>query len=185
MLQLRSGDPKDIWWYTNCTEKEVAGMATESTHSSTHIESHPDLMALRGRYAEASAKPMAGAIEGLCLLTGLYLAISPWVVGFNSGTILGFGQFESLRVSNLITGIALAALAMGFGSVLERTHGLGWVAVAIGAWTIVAPWVVAGDAAVTKTITNNAITGGVAVLLGLCTMAMGMGMGSRMKRRGN
>jgi hypothetical protein len=143
-------------------------MATHSTQPTepTHIENHPDLMALRGRYAEASAKPMAGLIEGLCLLTGLYLAISPWVVGFDG--------FTSLRVSNLVTGIALAILAMGFGSVLERTHGLGWVACAIGAWTIVAPWVVAGSADTTKTITNNAIVGGVAVLLGLATMGLGM-----------
>ncbi|SFF44600.1 SPW repeat-containing protein [Actinacidiphila alni] len=142
-------------------------MATDATHSTTHIENHPDLMALRGRYEEAAAKPMAGLIEGLCLLAGLYLAISPWVAGFDG--------FNALRVSNLITGIALAVLAMGFGSVLERTHGLGWVAVAIGAWTIVAPWVVSGSADTTKTITNNAITGGVICLLGLATMGMGLG----------
>lgn len=142
-------------------------MATESTHSTTAIEHHPDLMALRGRYEEASAKPMAGIIEGLCLLAGLYLAISPWVVGFDG--------FTSLRVSNLVTGLALAVLAMGFGSVLERTHGLGWVAIAIGAWTIVAPWVVSGSADTTRTITNNVIVGGVACLLGLATMALGMG----------
>ncbi|NUS10696.1 MAG: hypothetical protein HOY69_04700, partial [Streptomyces sp.] len=57
-------------------------MATDSTHSTSQIDTHPDLMALRGRYAEASAKPISGLIEGLCLLTGLYLAISPWVVNF-------------------------------------------------------------------------------------------------------
>ena len=120
-------------------------MATEGSysHSSTtadsrsrsahaQIEEHPDIVSLRNRYAAVSAKPMAGLIEGLCLLTGLYLAISPWVVGFDN--------FTSLRISNLVTGIALAVLAMGFGSVLERTHGLGWVAVAIGIWTIVAPF---------------------------------------------
>jgi hypothetical protein len=151
-------------------------MATDSTHSTSQIDRHPDLMALRGQYAEASAKPMAGLIEGLCLLTGLYLAISPWVVGFDN--------FTSLRVSNLITGIALAVLAMGFGSALERTVGLGWVAIAIGAWTIVAPWVVSGSADVTKTITNNAITGGVACLLGLATMGLGfMGMSKAKRQR--
>ena len=153
-------------------------MATDSTNSSaspsthSHIDEHPDIMSLRDRYAAVSDKPMAGLVEGLCLLTGLYLAISPWVVGFEG--------FTTLRVSNLITGIALAVLAMGFGSVLERTHGLGWVAIAIGAWTIVAPWVVAGSADTTKTITNNAIVGGVACLLGLATMAMGL-----LKRRTN
>jgi hypothetical protein len=148
-------------------------MATHSSGTS-HIDSHPDLVSLRDRYAAMSGKPMAGMIEGLCLLTGLYLAISPWVVGFDN--------FTSLRVSNLVTGLALAVLAIGFGSVLERTHGLGWVATAIGAWTIVAPWVVAGSADTTKTITNNAIVGGVACLLGLTTMAMGMLPGRRGSR---
>jgi hypothetical protein len=147
-------------------------MATDSTNSPTsstthsHIENHPDIMSLRDRYAAVSDKPLAGLVEGLCLLTGLYLAISPWVVGFQG--------FTSLRVTNLVVGLALAVLAMGFGSVLERTHGLGWVAIAIGVWTIVAPWAVSGTADTTKTITNNAIVGGVACLLGLATMAMGL-----------
>jgi hypothetical protein len=143
-------------------------MATDSTNTptthSSHIDTHPDIMSLRDRYAAAQDKPLAGLVEGLCLLTGLWLAISPWVVGFDT--------FTSLRVSNLITGLALAVLAMGFGSVLERTHGLGWVAIAIGIWTIIAPWVVVGDFAITKTITNNAVTGGVACLFGLATMGM-------------
>lgn len=151
-------------------------MATDSTHSTSQIDSHPDLMALRGRYAEASAKPISGLIEGLCLLTGLYLAISPWVVNFQS--------FTGLRTSNLITGIALAVLAMGFGSALERTVGLGWVAIAIGVWTIVAPWAIAGpDAAFTHTIVNNSIIGGVAILLGLATMGLGF-VGAMQARAG-
>lgn len=149
-------------------------MATDSTHSTSQIDTHPDLMALRGRYAEASAKPMAGLIEGLCLLTGLYLAISPWVVNF--------AGFTNLKFSNVITGIALAVLAMGFGSVLERTVGLGWVAIAIGVWTIVAPWAIAGpDASTTHTIVNNAIVGGIACLLGLATMGLGA-LGGRKSR---
>jgi hypothetical protein len=141
-------------------------MATHSTDTS-HIDTHPDLVSLRDRYASMSDKPLNGLMEGLCVLAGLYLAISPWVVGFQSFS-------PSLRVSNLVTGIALAVLGMGFGSVLERTHGLGWVAAAIGAWTIVAPWAVSGDAAFYKTIWNNSIAGGVACLVGLAIMGMGL-----------
>jgi hypothetical protein len=142
-------------------------MATDSTNTPTthgQMDTHPDIISLRDRYAAAQDKPMAGLIEGLCLLAGLWLAISPWVVGFNN--------FTSLNVSNLVTGLALAVLAIGFGSVLERTHGLGWVACAIGAWAIVAPFVVAGSADTMKSITSNAITGGVACVLGLATMGM-------------
>jgi hypothetical protein len=153
-------------------------MATHSTES--HIDTHPDLVSLRERYAAVSDRPATGVIEGLCMLTGLYLAISPWVVGFQNTA-------PALRVSNLITGIALAVLGMGFGSVLERTHGLGWVACAIGAWTIVAPWVVSGTDSVFRNIVNTAIGGGGASALGLATRGLGLmtrQRGARGRNRG-
>lgn len=160
-------------------------MATDSTHSAgsgrsgsaaapsdSHIESHPDIVNLRNRYETVSDSPVSGLVEGLCLLSGLYLAISPWVVGFDN--------FTALKVSNLVTGLALAVLGLGYGSVLERTHNLGWVACAIGVWTIIAPWCVVGNASVWKVILSNAIVGGVTILVGLATM----GFGPLAKRRG-
>ncbi|MDQ0957841.1 hypothetical protein QFZ66_001719 [Streptomyces sp. B4I13] len=51
----------------NSPVKGVAEMATQPSR----IEQHPDLMALRSRYAQASSKPTAQATEGLTLLTGL------------------------------------------------------------------------------------------------------------------
>jgi hypothetical protein len=151
-------------------------MATDSTHSPTSastrasMEDHPDIVAMRNQYAAVSHKPFAGLVEGLCLLTGLYIAISPWVVGFE-GT-------AAIRVSNLVVGLALAVLALGYGSVLERTHGLGWVAVAIGVWTIIAPWVVTGQPHTGHIVWNNSFAGGAAALLGLITMGL-----SLMRRR--
>ncbi|MEV7691677.1 SPW repeat protein [Streptomyces bungoensis] len=133
------------------------------------IEEHPDLLAMRAHAMEVSAKPALQTAEGLTLLTGLYMAISPWVVGFNG---------NPLAVSNLVTGIALAVLALGFGSVYERTFGMGWVAAAIGAWTIISPWVVQHASATTGTIVSNTVTGAVAIVLGLMTTAM-----ARAKRR--
>lgn len=127
------------------------------------IEDHPDLMSMRAHYAQVSARPSLQAAEGLSLLTGLYMAVSPWVVGFDG---------NPLAVSNLVTGVALAVLALGFGSAYERTFGMGWVAAAIGAWTIISPWAVQHASATTGTIVSNTITGAVAVLLGLATMAM-------------
>ncbi|WP_458248531.1 SPW repeat domain-containing protein [Streptomyces sp. MAI_2237] len=85
--------------------------------------------------------------------------------------MIGFGG-NPLAVSNLVTGIALAVLALGFGSVFERTFGMGWAAAGIGAWAIVAPWVVQNASATTGTIVSNTITGAVAVILGLATTAM-------------
>src|ERR1044072_8429082 len=68
----------------------------------TSLEHHPDLIEMRERYERAGYSLVDQNIEGLGLLAGLYLAISPWVVGFNG--------LSRLAVSNLVTGIAVAAL---------------------------------------------------------------------------
>ena len=129
------------------------------------IEEHPDLMALRMGSERAVTRPTAQAMECLSLLAGLYLAISPWVVGFDG--------LRSITVNNLITGIALAAIALGLGPAYERIHGMGWAAALIGVWTIITPWVVSGNVAVTRTIVSNVITGAVVLLLALATSAAG------------
>lgn len=147
---------------------------TGTSSSAHHIDTHPDIMSLRERYARVSDKPATGLLESLCVIAGLYLAISPWVVGFQG--------FTGLRVSNLVTGLGLAVLGLGFGSALERTHNLSWSALAIGIWTIITPWVVSGNFDTRNTIINNAVTGGVICLLALATMGMGP-LAKRMARR--
>ncbi|MFF8288793.1 SPW repeat protein [Streptomyces sp. NPDC016309] len=135
-----------------------------TTHPS--IEQHPDLAEMRSRFERATSTPRGQAIETLGLLTGLYLAASPWIVGFNGLT--------TLAVCNLITGVAYALCMGGFGSAYERTHAMAWAACAIGAWTIVAPWVVAGNVDTTRSVVNNIIVGAVALLLGLAMAASAM-----------
>ncbi|MFF3322719.1 SPW repeat protein [Streptomyces sp. NPDC002889] len=132
-----------------------------TTHAD--IEQHPDLAEMRSRFERATATPRAQAVETLALLTGLYLAASPWIAGFSDLT--------SLAVCNLITGIAYAICMGGFGSAYERTHAMAWAACAIGAWTIISPWVVAGSVATTRTVVNNVIVGVVALLCGLAMAA--------------
>ena len=83
---------------------------------SLSMQRHPDIMALREQSEQAAASPMAQAVEALSVLSGLYLAASPWIVGFSG--------FTTLSVNNLITGLALTVLAIGFGSAYERTHGI-------------------------------------------------------------
>jgi hypothetical protein len=131
------------------------------------IEQHPDIAALRDRYDRAAETPTAQLVEGLTLLTGLYLAMSPWVVGFT-------GDSGSLTASNLFSGVAVALLALGFASAYGRTHGIAWVTPVIGAWTIVAPWLVSGPTVDNSAITSNVITGALTVLFGLGTLMMGM-----------
>ncbi|MFE5541371.1 SPW repeat protein [Streptomyces sp. NPDC002181] len=132
-----------------------------TTHS---IEHHPDLAEMRSRFERVTSTPAAQAVEALALITGLYLAASPWIAGFS-----GLG---SLAVNNLIAGVAYCLCMSGLGSAYERTHAMAWTAVAIGAWTIVAPWVIAGDVSTTRSVVSNVIAGGVALLLALAMAGM-------------
>jgi len=139
------------------------------------IDRHPDLMSMRARYEIAAESPVAQLVDGLTLLSGIYLAISPWIVGFSN---LG-----PLSLNNLITGLAVATLALGFSSAFGRTHGIAWVPAVIGAWTIIAPWVIRGDMANTRTIWNNVIVGALIFVLGLVTTALGMPRGTGQRQR--
>lgn len=141
------------------------------------LEQHPDLATLRARYEMAAENPVAHTVDGLMFLTGLYLAVSPWVVGF--------AGFRSLTINNLIIGLALAALAVGLASANGRTHGVTWVAPVIGVWTIISPWVVRGGPPSGGTIWNNVVTGVIAVLLGIVATVVGVlgGRGDERVRR--
>lgn len=141
----------------------------------TDIERHPDIVSMRARYEVASASPVAQLTDGLTLLSGIYLAISPWIVGFTN--------LSSITMNNLITGLAVSALALGFSSAFGRTHGIAWVSPIIGLWTIIAPWVISGNAATTRTIWNNVLVGALILILGLVTMSFGMGRGFGMRRK--
>jgi hypothetical protein len=137
-----------------------------TTRSVYEMEQHPDLAEMRARYDRAAEKPAAQVVSGLTFLSGLYLAISPWVVGLNGRT--------TLTVNNLITGIALTLLAVGFASAYGRMHGVTWVAPLIGVWTIIVPWVLPGHRGTTAEIVNNALTGVVIILCGLAATGIGM-----------
>ncbi len=133
--------------------------------SNVAIEQHPDLAELQARYDRMAQTPTAQFVEGLTLLAGLYLTISPWVVGFQAGA-------GDLRVNDLICGAMVALLAIGYASAYGRTHGLSWVTPVIGAWAVVAPWVVLGSNVDAGTIISNVICGGLIVILGIVTTAM-------------
>jgi SPW repeat-containing protein len=129
------------------------------------LHEHPDLAQMQARYDWLAARPGAQFVEGATLLAGLYLAISPWVVGFQSGA-------GDLRITDLVCGITVALLAVGYAAAYGRTHGLSWVTPVIGAWTIVAPWVVLGSDVNAGTILSNVITGALIVILGIATVTM-------------
>jgi hypothetical protein len=127
------------------------------------METHPDIVEMRSRHerAERATTTVAvQAIETLALLTGTFLAISPWVVGFN--------DLQTLTVNNLIVGIAYALLMSGgFGRAYERTHSMAWASCALGVWTIISAWVISGDVDTTRTVVNNVLVGVIALVLGI------------------
>ncbi len=131
----------------------------------THMARHPDLLELRRRYDVASASPIAEGAAGFALLGAIFLAASPWIVGFNALT--------AITVSNLITGGALVALVIALTAAYGRLHGLTFVVPAIGVFTLIAPWVIVGAMDTTRTIWTNVVTGGAIVLFGLIMLVMG------------
>ncbi|HEY3506679.1 MAG TPA: SPW repeat protein [Actinocatenispora sp.] len=134
----------------------------------TAMERHPDLVELRERYERAAARPVAQVAEGLTFMAGIYLAISPWVLGFEG--------MRPLTVSNLVCGLAYCVVAMAMAAAPGRMHKMAWVMPVIGAWAIVSPWLIRGaDMSTTTTVLNNVIIGAVCVVLGLGAMSFGMG----------
>ncbi|HEY9408327.1 MAG TPA: SPW repeat protein [Jiangellaceae bacterium] len=130
------------------------------------IEQHPDVAIMRQRYDEIAETPMAQSADGLTFLAGTYLAMSPWVIGFT--------DHSALTISNLITGIAICLLALGFSAAYGHMHGMAWVAPILGAWAIASPWLVAGDTPENSAIVSNVIVGAVCVLCTLAMMSTGM-----------
>ncbi|MFV2116983.1 SPW repeat protein [Streptomyces sp. Act-28] len=141
------------------------------------IEHHPDVAEMRARFERAASTPRGQALEALAFLTGVYLAASPWIAGFSGLT--------ALAVSNLILGIAYALCMGGLGSAYERTHAMAWCALAIGAFTIISPWLVAGNVDTTRSVWNNVVVGTLALLLGAAmAVAGGRRAGAARARRG-
>jgi hypothetical protein len=138
----------------------------EYTTEHRDITSHPDVAEMDQRYAKVLQNPRVSAVDGLIMLTGLYVAISPWVVHFqNNNTIM--------RNVDLILGLALAVIGFGMSTRPERLLQAGWAVSLIGIFLIISPWVAgAGHNAAYPVIYNNAFAGGAAVVLGLAAMGM-------------
>jgi SPW repeat-containing protein len=135
-----------------------------TVHSS--IDHHPDLLALRERYDRAAESMTAQGTFGLALLTAVYAAVSPWIVGFQ-GT-------RPLVVNDFVVGIVCVALAFGFAMALDRSHGMTWTLPVFGVWFIVSPWILHGVSPHGGMIWSNVIAGAALTLLGLNAMYFGM-----------
>ncbi|HWF30817.1 MAG TPA: SPW repeat protein [Mycobacterium sp.] len=135
-----------------------------TVHSS--IDHHPDLLALRARYERVAESMSAHVTFGLALLTGLYVAASPWIVGFSAT--------RSLAMCDLIAGIAVAFLAYGFASALDRAHGMTWTLPVLGVWVIVSLWILPGLTLTAGMIWSNVVAGAMLAFLGFNATYFGM-----------
>ncbi|GAP46483.1 SPW repeat protein [Streptomyces azureus] len=123
------------------------------------ITSHPDASEMRDRYARVLGGRDVALVDGPVFLLGLYCAASPWIVHYTTSQ-------PPLVTHNLIMGIAIGLLALGFTRAPERMYGLSWAMCALGVWMIISPWVV-GESPDTGVVWNNIIIGALAVILGL------------------
>lgn len=123
------------------------------------ITSHPDASEMRDRYARVLGGRDVALVDGPVFLLGLYCAASPWIVHYTTSQ-------PALVAHNLIMGIAIGLLALGFTRAPERMYGLSWAMCALGVWLIISPWVV-GESPDAGVVWNNIIIGALAVILGL------------------
>ncbi|MER6030106.1 SPW repeat protein [Streptomyces sp. NPDC001851] len=123
------------------------------------MTTHPDVSEMRDRYARMLGGRDVALVDGPVFLLGLYCAASPWIVHYTASQ-------PALMTHNLIIGIAIGLLALGFTRAPERMYGLSWAMCAMGIWMIIAPWIV-GSGPDAGVIINNVVIGALALVLGL------------------
>ncbi|GGX59361.1 SPW repeat protein [Streptomyces fructofermentans] len=134
------------------------------SHTSGDIASHPDVPEMRDRYARMLDGRDVALVDGPVFLLGLYCAASPWILHYTTSQ-------PALVTHNLIMGIAIGVLALGFTTTPARMYGLSWAMCAMGTWMIISPWIV-GSSPDAGVVLNSIIIGALAVVLGfLCATA--------------
>ncbi|MDX2681158.1 SPW repeat protein [Streptomyces soliscabiei] len=122
------------------------------------ISTHPDVSEMQARYDRMLGGRDVALVDGPVFLLGLYCAVSPWILHYTASQ-------PALVTHNLIVGIAIGLLALGFTAAPARMYGLSWAMCALGVWMIIAPWVV-GSSPDAGVVVNNIIIGALAVILG-------------------
>ncbi|WP_079022920.1 SPW repeat protein [Streptomyces odonnellii] len=140
------------------------------SHARGDLAGHPDVPEMRERYARLLGGRDVALVDGPLFLVGLYCALSPWILHFSRTQ-------PSLAAHNLIMGIAIAVLALGFTNTPSRMYGLSWAMCLMGIWMIVTPWVV-GSGADKGIIWSNVVIGALVFLFGLVCAAAAMKSGA-------
>ncbi|HSW18403.1 MAG TPA: SPW repeat protein [Ramlibacter sp.] len=99
-------------------------------------------------------------------LLGVWLAISPWVLGFTAG---------ALMTASVVLGVALVLAAIG--SMYKPQAWEEWAAVIVGLVTAVSPWML-GFAGMRTPMTNAVVVGLAAAVLALWSLARDGSLGA-------
>ncbi|MFI9051880.1 SPW repeat protein [Streptomyces sp. NPDC053427] len=140
------------------------------SHHRGDLAGHPDVSEMQERYERVLGGRDVILVDGPVFLVGLYCAASPWIVHYAASQ-------PALLTHNLILGVAIALLAIGFTVAPDRMYGLSGAMCAMGVWMIVAPWIV-GSSPDAGVIWNNLIIGALTFLLG----AMCIGVAAKSRR---
>jgi len=98
--------------------------------------------------------------SGLDVLAGLWILISPWVVGFQ--------MVNSALTNNVLFGIAITVLAaIRFFGAFDLA-ALSWINALLGVWVLISPWALGFDYSHAPMI-NNVIMGIVVIVLAICS----------------
>lgn len=104
--------------------------------------------------------------DGINFLLGLWLIVSPWVLGYTADTWPAWNSYVVGAVIAILAAISLTAHQ-------KWEH---WATLAVAAWLIVSPWVL--DYTALQTVFwNHIITGVIVGALALWTMAGDYGFG--------
>ncbi|GAA3506194.1 SPW repeat protein [Streptomyces prasinosporus] len=128
------------------------------SHPRGDITSHPDASEMRARYDRVLGGRDVALVDGPVFLLGLYCAVSPWILHYTTSQ-------PALVPHNLIVGIAIGLLALGFTAAPARMYGLSGAMCALGVWMIVSPWIV-GDGPDAGVVWNNIVIGALTLALG-------------------
>jgi len=116
-------------------------------------------------------RPVVGSTNwasGINVLAGIWLIISPWV--------LGFGPHPAAIWNTVILGIVVLLFALSAMSSIYS--GPSWWNVLFGIWLIIAPWVL-GFAYLSTATTNSVVLGIIVGILGLVAASLKAAPGRR------
>lgn len=141
------------------------------SHQRGDLSSHPDAQEMRARYDRVLGGRDVALVDGPVFLLGLYCAVSPWILHFTANQ-------PALVPHNLIVGIAIGLLALGFTAAPARMYGLSGAMCALGVWMIISPWIV-GDGPDAGVIWNNVVIGALTLALGTVCLATAARSGAK------